>query len=966
MKSLSKRIGVFIAMLCVVMGMYLFIVASKPAVTVEASSPEQQYNYFYNQISKDARAEKFYQAFGALEKDGEFKKGKVEYDLVAKEVISQSDVDGYVNNADTKVPKAYGKGRDAYIMDHPDLFYVDLFGTSISAGQQGKDYVAFLDTSQVLSLYLGDLNTQAKVNTAIDTYEKKLAAIVTEAKAAGGVKEQIEFVNQYIAEHTEYSFGTIVKDGKNVDTPEAAYISTAYGSLVNGKAICGGYAKGFKAVMDRLGIPCVCVQGYSLSSGSTQFQAHMWNYVQVDNMWYAVDPTWNDTSGDLTKWLLVGEKKLSDTHVEDNIISTSGFELSYPALKPYDYGIDTDDNGMKIEGNYIESSDNTGRRLTLTVSYEGKGAQKLEEEGKYLVFRFGDKVGTEMNWTLWFNAIATDTMFASLFKFEDDHIEVMLHAGMEYIQFALVDYAPDESYGAFYPNEPQYGENAGKEWFYAYKNENLTSGHFLGDLSNPYHNDAYGEYIPAPGAAGVTPSNGGTLPVDKTYDITITYNKDLKLLENKTEEDITMDFFTSSGNSTVKDHAIVTNVKWDGGKKISFTFTPSRMFIHNSAMYYFTPTNLVGIDSDKAPTPVTYSFKGKSVVCSKIFNDGRLYMNVYGEPQMLDTSDLSVTNFKDENGNYYAESQRSQLILVANKPSISQEKKMDEVLKSDTPIKQEDIVTSATYEINLQICGVVQKVPNGSYMQVAFGFPEGYSPDDAGTTFKIYHYKHDDKGNITGVEEIPVIITEYGLIAQVKSFSPFTIVQLKNTSEAVSKDTSKSIYANVIGNGGTITTQKAEGQSGIDQVTQDSITYTISANAGYQLGTVFLNGKAVDASRIKDGKLTLTKAELETSNTLEVKFRTIEAAQSYEAKGIEITDVKLAVNIKDSEAEEPTTPDQKPNPDPTPDETPTTPTPDTSSNHTTIIICCVVVAIVVVAAAVSVVIFLKKKKNNKD
>lgn len=204
------------------------------------------------------------------------------------------------------------------------------------------------------------------------------------------------------------------------------------------------------------------------------------------------------------------------------------------------------------------------------------------------------------------------------------------------------------------------------------------------------------------------------------------------------------------------------------------------------------------------------------------------------------------------------------------------------------------------------------------------------------------------------------------MIAQVKSFSPFTIVQLKNTSEAVSKDTSKSIYANVIGNGGTITTQKAEGQSGIDQVTQDSITYTISANAGYQLGTVFLNGKAVDASRIKDGKLTLTKAELETSNTLEVKFRTIEAAQSYEAKGIEITDVKLAVNLKDSEAEEPTTPDQKPNPDPTPDETPTTPTPDTSSNHTTIIICCVVVAIVVVAAAVSVVIVLKKKKNNKD
>ena len=37
-----------------------------------------------------------------------------------------------------------------------------------------------------------------------------------------------------------------------------------------------------------------------------------------------------------------------DSHMEDGSVSSSGFELRYPALKPYDYGVDSDENGMSI------------------------------------------------------------------------------------------------------------------------------------------------------------------------------------------------------------------------------------------------------------------------------------------------------------------------------------------------------------------------------------------------------------------------------------------------------------------------------------------------------------------------------------------------------------------------------------------------------------------------------------------
>ena len=754
--------------------------------TAGAASEDHAYKYFYERLYNNERAKKFYSAYEALGNSGAFKDGKLEYDLIANGYADVSDVAAYVNGTDNRLVKAFGAGRDAYIMDHPDLFYADLFGTSVSAGQMGKEYAAYLDSSRTLTLYTGDFNSPAAVESAVATYEAKLSEIVSAAKAVGGgnVKDQVEFVNRYISENTEYSFGTEIKDGKNVDTPAAAYISTAYGSLVNGKAICGGYAKGFKAVMDRLEIPCVCVQGYAKSTGSAQYEAHMWNYVEVEGQWYAVDVTYNDTGSQLDKYLLIGGEELQESHMEDRVISTSGHELQYPAIKPYNYGVDTDDNGMSISGEYIDSSDGTGKILTVDVSFEDKNMGSLREDGKYFVFRTGDvdKNTKEIKWTRWADPEGFGIAFSPISVDRENYTQFRLHAGIEYIQFALVDIMPDSGAWvegnpeAVYPDRPEYGENAGKVLKYLYSESALTQEHFIGDVSAPYHNNGFGSYVPAPGASLVYPANTGDLKVDQSYDIRIVYNTKLELAENG--KPAGMDFTTSRGNDTVKDHAVLSDFNWDGDRTVTFKFTPSRMYIHNLASYYFTPVNLVGEASKKVPDFVIYNFTGKNVVCSKIFNDGRLYMNVFGAPQILDNSDLSVTDFKDENGNYYAQSQRSQLMLVASKPNASQEEKMDEVLKRDTPIKDEDIVTSSTYEINLQICGVVQKVPNGSYMQVAFGFPEGYDANDAGTTFKIYHYKHDDRGNITGVEEIPVIITEYGLIAKVTSFSPFTIVQV--------------------------------------------------------------------------------------------------------------------------------------------------------------------------------------------
>ena len=110
--------------------------------------------------------------------------------------------------------------------------------------------------------------------------------------------------------------------------------------------------------------------------------------------------------------------------------------------------------------------------------------------------------------------------------------------------------------------------------------------------------------------------------MDGTYEIKITYTESLELID--TTKEAGLNLTTSRGNDTIMDNVKIENFEWDGDKVIKFKLTPSKMYIHNLADYIFVPDNLQGVNSKKIPSSVIYSFKGKSVVCSKIFNEGRL------------------------------------------------------------------------------------------------------------------------------------------------------------------------------------------------------------------------------------------------------------------------------------------------------------------------------------------------------
>lgn len=61
-------------------------------------------------------------------------------------------------------------------------------------------------------------------------------------------------------------------------------VNTAYGSLIQGKALCGGYTDALALLLDYYKIP-----NFKVTS-----KEHTWNAVKINDTWYHVDLTWDD------------------------------------------------------------------------------------------------------------------------------------------------------------------------------------------------------------------------------------------------------------------------------------------------------------------------------------------------------------------------------------------------------------------------------------------------------------------------------------------------------------------------------------------------------------------------------------------------------------------------------------------------------------------------------------------------
>ena len=96
--------------------------------------------------------------------------------------------------------------------------------------------------------------------------------------------EKEQAVYKWLCENCKYDY-------RHYEIPNAAPRESyePYGAIVNGSAVCLGYATAFQLFMDVLDIECLTVVGAAFSSR----EDHAWNMVKIDGEWYCVDATWD-------------------------------------------------------------------------------------------------------------------------------------------------------------------------------------------------------------------------------------------------------------------------------------------------------------------------------------------------------------------------------------------------------------------------------------------------------------------------------------------------------------------------------------------------------------------------------------------------------------------------------------------------------------------------------------------------
>lgn len=842
-------------------------------------------NYYYNNLN--AQAKKFYTALKAMETNETFKTGNGKYDLISNNVVTEEQVKAF-QNGNSSLMQDFGAARDAFMLDNPQIFYVNFDKLCLSLATKGETYIANIDAGRYDNYFADGLNGAILTNAlnAYKTVNTYVKSIPTDEDAAG----KIYSANQLISQYTSYGFAT-----DSNDPVVKGQIRTSYGCFCSKIAVCEGYAKGFKVMMDKLNIPCVEVVGY-VQNDDGGLESHAWNYVQVDNKWYLVDPTFSDDrSSANNNYTLLGSEN-SKNYIESKTVSNSGYELTYPKLATFDYGKEMIETNISYEN----SSSVNSQKISFSYKTYTSPKNMKETANLYLVARhqyFQDS--NELVWSVPYAISSLENNYYYVYK---NYYNTQLY---------ITNQEPNGKYTDTYSSLNEVDIIARSDIIY---------------------NEIYSaESAEKPNLVSSTPDSTSILDAEQSYDITFTYDV---TLQTKGTYSISV---SSDKSSNLSSFVKVENLEVSG-KTIKFKFTPSKMYEHDNINYIFTPINITASGKDYLAEPATLRFAHSWTVCSKIYDDGRYYVNAYGSPALIDNQDLSMTNFTDTNGNQVAENQRSQLVLVAKKPSEDTANDMTDSVKEELGNNQ--ILSSSTYEIDLHICGGVKQIPSGSYVKVAFGFPAGYGPNDAGVTFKVYHFKKDSSGKIdpSKTEEIECVVTKYGLIVTLDNFSPFMIVATN------APKTNKTIYAKSVTTGGTISAKKTSNGSSVSSklvsslASGDSITYTFTPNSSYKVEYVIINDEVKEVS---NNKLTLNYSELSENNELIVSFASENVLNSEAQDNIISLNKSYLLNRNKTDN-------------------------NTNNNkNNTLVIIFVVAAVVVIVASTVVIFVIKKKKQNK-
>ncbi len=209
--------------------------------------------------------------------------------------------------------------------DYPDLFWLDSYVLTESNGSS--------------KLELNPMNNYSSEELKKMHRELINAADSLISEMPSGLDDygKILYVHDKLVLGTDY-------DKIGAQSGKSGLWGTAYGCLVQGNAVCQGYAEAFQYIMNLLEIECGVCTGESING------SHAWNYVKLNGKYYWLDVTWDDPDfgGEIDTPVIHSYFLIDDEHLK----RTRGIDSECYYL-PECYSMD--DNYYMRNGTYLSN-----------------------------------------------------------------------------------------------------------------------------------------------------------------------------------------------------------------------------------------------------------------------------------------------------------------------------------------------------------------------------------------------------------------------------------------------------------------------------------------------------------------------------------------------------------------------------------------------------------------------------------
>ena len=296
--------------------------------TQETNNNDYSNNYLYKQLNTDEKIiyQKLYENKENL-KTGTF---RIDFGNQFQTLLSQS-------NGEKELKQKYQSAIEVLIYENPEIFYLDATKMFINIEKTTKltstKYNVYIDSGNKVNYLADGLSGKEDIDTYQLKIEKVRDYIVSKVNGKSDY-EKIKMIHDYLRDTIEYD-----------STLSKSNIYDIYGALVLRECVCEGYAKSFQYLMNEVEIDNVIVIGTGTNStGKTE--NHAWNYVLLDNNWYAIDVTWDDPiligEGKMPeeskyKYFLKGANTMNQNHVPSGKFTDAGQTFQYPMLSVEDY-----------------------------------------------------------------------------------------------------------------------------------------------------------------------------------------------------------------------------------------------------------------------------------------------------------------------------------------------------------------------------------------------------------------------------------------------------------------------------------------------------------------------------------------------------------------------------------------------------------------------------------------------------